>query len=256
MGVVLRSLRLDELPFQEKALCQKHEEAFTVILHEKSSPYLITSSRTARWDSEPQAPRLILEKAEEAKCRSLCMTHFAFILGKFPKMAFTHCLRMASQNWGHSSLQTVVLNVDSRYLSIAERLHEEVKQQVAYADRHSVEAPRLVEFAEAGSSYHQLELASHLLLHSYESDRAVEALKWIVLATMTKEGLAQTVSGGFEKNLLNLLMPALNNADADRAWKLASDWQERKTEKYEAGETDDMAAEYKSYLGKISFVIN
>jgi hypothetical protein len=97
MNAVLSELGLDREYFRKRA--NMHEgKKFQVILHGEEKPFFITTTKTECWDSEPDATGKILKAADAARCESLCMTHFAFVLGSFPKEAFAHCLRKAEQN--------------------------------------------------------------------------------------------------------------------------------------------------------------
>ena len=107
-----------------------HEgEKFRMISHGDEKPLVITTTKTERWDSEPSATEKILNAADAERCESLCMTHFAFILGEFPAEAFAQCLRQIEQAERMSNLQKVVVDVDERYVEMAKYIRQQVKDR-------------------------------------------------------------------------------------------------------------------------------
>jgi hypothetical protein len=55
------------------------------------------------------------------------MTHFSFILGKFPVAALTACMRAVNMAWAYSELEKIVVDVDERYFVDAMHVWRQVK---------------------------------------------------------------------------------------------------------------------------------
>ena len=114
MKAVLRAHGLDEGHFQK---CHQFHEAglFRVITHGDEFPNIITVTKTQTWNAVPNATFLVLRTVEDQHCKSLCMTHFGYILGRFPCDAFTSCMRAVNLAWTYSKLKKIVVDVDERY---------------------------------------------------------------------------------------------------------------------------------------------
>ena len=130
MNAVLSQLGLDREHFRKCAHMHAGEK-FRVISHGDEKPFVITTTKTERWDSQPDATEQILNTADAERCKSLCMTHFAFILGAFPEVAFAQCLRQVEQAKHHTQLKRVVVDVDERYVDAASAIYQQVKTQCA-----------------------------------------------------------------------------------------------------------------------------
>ena len=128
MTAVLRELGLDSRNFLAEALGGEHvDNGLKVVVHGREKPLVVTATKTERWDSAPNVTAEILNAADAAQCESLCMTHFAFILGKFPEEAFTQCMQQLEQAKNTNNLQKTVVDVDSRYLDLAMAVQQSVK---------------------------------------------------------------------------------------------------------------------------------
>lgn len=101
---------------------------FRTIGHGDEKPLIITATKTERWDSEPGATNEILTIADAEQCESLCMTHFMFILGKFPETAFEQCLRSIELPKFHTQLRKIVVDVDERCYLQAIDVHTRVRK--------------------------------------------------------------------------------------------------------------------------------
>jgi hypothetical protein len=95
---------------------------------------VITTTKTERWDSEPSATQQVIDAADAKHCESLCMTHFAFILGKFPKEAFAQCMQQIKLANYCSNLQKVVVDVDSRHFESAQAVQKQGLNRQTLAD--------------------------------------------------------------------------------------------------------------------------
>lgn len=126
MNAVLIQHRLDREYFRKCAHMHAGEK-FRVATHGDKKPVVITTTKTERWDSEPNATLEIVRAAEAAQCESLCMTHFAFILGKFPKEAFTQCMLQLEQVKNTNKLKKIVVDVDEHCIELAMTVHQSVK---------------------------------------------------------------------------------------------------------------------------------
>lgn len=128
MSAVLTQLGLDREHFRRCA--HMHEgQKFRVISHGEEKPFVITTTKTERWDGAPSATEQILTAADAERCESLCMTHFALILGEFPAEAFAQSLRQIEQAKQLTNLRKIIVDVDERYLEVAQAAHREVQTE-------------------------------------------------------------------------------------------------------------------------------
>jgi hypothetical protein len=126
MKAVLQAHGLDEDHFQK---CRRWHEGrpFRTITHGDEFPNIITSTRTVTWNEVPDAAFQVLKTVEDQYCKSLCMTHFAFILWKFPTDAFEACMIAVSMAWTHSQLQQIIVDVDERFFTNATQVLRQVQ---------------------------------------------------------------------------------------------------------------------------------
>ncbi len=130
MNAVLIQHGLDREHFRKCAHMHSGEK-FRVIAHGDEKPLVITTTKTESWDSEPSATRQIIDAADAERCESLCMTHFAFILGKFPDDAFAQCIQQIELAKHCTNLQKVILDVDSRHFESAQAVQKnEVNRKI------------------------------------------------------------------------------------------------------------------------------
>ena len=124
MNAVLSQLGLDREHFRKCANLHAGGK-FRVISHGDEKPFVITTTKTERWDSQPDATEQILNTADAERCESLCMTHFAFILGAFPEAAFTQCLQYIKQAKHLTQLKRVVVDVDEQFVDAANAIYQQ-----------------------------------------------------------------------------------------------------------------------------------
>lgn len=221
---VLRAHGIDrEHIDSSRQLEEWHNEEFRVHVHRSCSPLLLTTSRTRTWDDAPQATRKIIEIADGEGCKSLCMTHFTFIQGKFPRSAFNHCLQMAAHFEPQSRLKRIIVDVDDRHIVIANRRFVEVCAHQAYALRHRIARSFSVGSADAGSADFQGWLAAEILTKSFQEDRCIEALKWLFLAHNTRWKAGQTEPCRY-KSAFEFLTAGMCMEQIDCALDLAGKW--------------------------------
>lgn len=135
MNAVLIAYGLDRDHFRK--MSSKYEGGkFMVTAHVEMNPIVITTTKTERWDSEPTATEQILHVADCERCRSLCLTHFAFILGQFPVAAFERCLRSVELARFYSGFQKIVVDVDERYYQQALDVHSRVLSNATHGQRN------------------------------------------------------------------------------------------------------------------------
>jgi hypothetical protein len=132
MNGVLIQLGLDREHFR-KCEHMHADKEFRVILHGDEKPYLITTTKTERWDSEPSATEQILNTADAERCESLRLTHFAFILGEFPTGAFSQCLRQVEQAKHQTNLKKILVDIDDRYVEVAKAAYKKLQAEVVEA---------------------------------------------------------------------------------------------------------------------------
>ena len=129
MTAVLRELNLTTKVFGSASISNAHRtKGFRVISHGDERPLIITSSRTDRWADEPNAAYQILNTADIENCESLCMTHFAFILGRFPIEAFTQCVHQVIQAKYFTQIKATVIDVDQRHIETAQNLFQKLNR--------------------------------------------------------------------------------------------------------------------------------
>lgn len=126
MNAVLIAHRLNREHFRMRAHMHEDDQ-FRVIAHRDKKPLVITSTKTEHWDSEPSATEQIISTANAEHCESLCMTHFAFILGDFPTKAFSQCLKLIHNSGEQTHLRRVIVDVDDRYYDEALRVSQALK---------------------------------------------------------------------------------------------------------------------------------
>lgn len=141
MNAVLSHLGLDKEHFRKCAYMHASQK-FRVISHGDKKPFVITTTKTDRWGSEPNATEQILNTADAERCESLCMTHFAYILSAFPADAFMQCLSQIEQGVQFTQLKRVVLDVDERYADVANDIYRQVKLKIAEDDHRRVHGNR------------------------------------------------------------------------------------------------------------------
>lgn len=248
MSVVIRRLGFDRSYFdQGTKLKGHHQPGFKVLVHRTNQRCLITSSKTACWDDAPQATTEIIKTVVTEKCKSLCMTHFGFIPGNFPKAAFHNCLQMAVSAKEQDRLDRLVVDVDERHSDIATELFNLVQAQQSYRRRHNLPPSRYVELSEAGSSENQTWLSAELLVHSGQADRCVEALKWLVIANQIRESSVPREIWLQHKEAVNFLASAMSIEQVDAAFASAGEWLAKKIDGVD--ENLRMVPEFLCYQG-------
>lgn len=126
MLAVIRCLGRDRDHFTHPALTTSHQRRFSVMSHAfEARPVLITSSRTATWDAEPKVAAEIIRVADIERSLSLCMTHFSFLPGRFPRQAFEECVRAVMLAKHCTGMARITIDVDERHCGQAERVLRE-----------------------------------------------------------------------------------------------------------------------------------
>lgn len=120
MNAVLSTYRLDREHFRQ---CGRFHALpkFRAIGHGDGDqrPLIITTTKTVRWDDAPEATTEILTVADCERCESLRMTHFGFVLGRFPELAFKQCLLSIQKASALENLRHVILDVDEQHYDVA-----------------------------------------------------------------------------------------------------------------------------------------
>ena len=224
MWSVLRAHGFDRGLFDGiRQLEERQDEEFRVHVDRTYSPLLITTSRTCTWDDAPQATSQIINIADAEGCKSVCLTHFMFLQGKFPKSAFNHCLHVAANFEHQYQLRRIIVDVDDRHIEVANKLFVDVCTQQAYALTHRLARGRNVDAAEAGSADYQGWLAAEILTQSAQEDRCIEALKWLILAYFIRSKARQT-EALYHQSALEFLAAGMSEEQKDCAWALADNW--------------------------------
>ncbi len=128
MLAVIRALGRDRGHFTCPRLTANHRRRFVVISHGfDERPMIITSSRTVAWESEPRAASEIIRVADIERARSICLTHFSFLPGRFPALAFEQCVRAALMARYHTKIAKITIDVDVRFAKQAGRVLTEAQ---------------------------------------------------------------------------------------------------------------------------------
>ncbi len=163
MNAVLIQHGLDREYFR-KCTHMHSDGKFRVILHGDEKPLVITTTKTERWNSEPSATQRVIDAADSERCESLCMTHFAFILGNFPEEAFTQCIQQIVLATRCTNLQKVIVDVDSRHFDRAKAVQKQGLHRQTLVDTVNPKPPlQLYLILGLGSSAKEL-------IQSYKSD--------------------------------------------------------------------------------------
>ena len=132
MLAVIRALGRDSDRFTYPRLTANHRRRFVAISHEfDERPVIITSSRTAAWETEPHPAAEIIRVADIERSRSLCLTHFSFLQGRFPARAFEQCVRAALLARYHTKIARITIDVDARFAEEAQRVFREAHRPLA-----------------------------------------------------------------------------------------------------------------------------
>jgi len=135
MNSILMAYGLDREHFRKCA--RMHEgPKFRIICHgdcNDEGPQVITASKTLHWDSEPGATAEILAIADGERCESLSMTHFMFILGKFPEAAFEQCMTQVEAAKSTTNLKRIVVDVDEHHVAMARLIHRRITERAVTA---------------------------------------------------------------------------------------------------------------------------
>lgn len=129
MNAMITAHRFDHDHFQRSA--RWHEiPKFRAISHGHEKPFVITTTKYVPWaDREISPAKEIMRIANIERCESLCITHFAYIVGEFPEKYFTACVRQIIRAPNYKNLKKVVVDVDSNYASAANNLYEKIRCQ-------------------------------------------------------------------------------------------------------------------------------
>lgn len=245
MNAVLSQLGLDREHFRKCAYMHESEK-FKVISHGDEKPFVITTTKTECWNCEANAIRQIMVTADAERSESLCMTHFAFISGKFPEDAFAQCMREIAQTENYIELKKIVVDIDSRYFEEAKVVHRKVMDQKYFADSYQV-SENCMWFAERGHPDYQLDLAAELLVKNDQKDRCVHAMKWLYLAALIRP-LADEKRA--VEPVSKFLYGALSTEQLEQAQEWANEWLEKTVTAYEENPELEMLSEFKAFMDR------
>lgn len=210
MNSVLVAYGLDRDHFKSTSLEKSHHErGFCVLMHSEIRPAVITSSKTEDWGGISDASLLILKIADLENHKSLCMTHFAFVLGEFPEIAFGQCMQGVHLANHFTTLERIVVDVDEKFFdqacSISAAIQKKLDMPLPVPEFNpSVMEPKwqpknielepvtstayLHEKAETGDTESMTRLGQ---LH--RRSFPILALKWLSLAASRGSGGARTL---------------------------------------------------------------
>ena len=249
MASVSKVLGIDrDLLFGGYQRRELNDEQFHVHIHRTCSPLFLTTSKMRTWDDATHATSEITRVANAEGCRSLCMTHFMCILGKFPTAAFFHCLQMAAITEHQDHLEKVIIDVDERYIDVARNLLKKVHSQQAYMRKFNLSKGRTLGMAEAGSPDNQGILAAEVLVRSTHEDRCVEALKWLILANHIRQTTDPDKKYAQFGPALEFLHFAMEKEQVDQAYSRVENWLNQKFDDQSA--TEEFVPEFLEYMGK------
>jgi hypothetical protein len=252
MLAVLRSHCFDtEYFFRNSVLGKWHSSEFRVHVHQQYSPLLLTTTKMSTWDDAPQASSEIIKVADAEGCESLCLSHFMFLQGKFPKSALKQCLQMAASTDQLGALKRVIVDVDVRHIDAAKKLLDAVCARQAYAHRHSLLQSHNVYMAEAGSPDFQSWLAAEILCRSSRDDRCVEALKWMLLAYQSRWSESpDPKERTIRRSTYEFLASGMSSAQVDSAFDSAAQWLKERL--VDPIDLMDFVPEFRNYIAALS----
>lgn len=196
MSAVLINYGIDREKFKSETLKKYHSErGFRTMTHGDGYPNVITSSETEKWDSVSDAAFHILMTVESSFCKSLCMTHFAFVFGAFPAIAFGQFMQAVELAEHFTGLEKIIVDVDDVHLKQANAIWCDVRaalktpfpandveqENEILTENFELEpvlsTANLLERAETGDTKSMAELGQH-----YRSYAPILAIKWLRLA--------------------------------------------------------------------------
>lgn len=129
MNAVITAHSLDHEHFQKSAKWHQISK-FRAISHGSEKPFIITTTKCVPWIDRKVSPaREIMRLASIERCESLCITHFAYIEGKFPAKDFLACIRQIVEAPKLRNLRKVVIDVDSNHWDMALHLYKKIRRR-------------------------------------------------------------------------------------------------------------------------------
>ena len=205
MAAVLRSLKLDKNRFLSPGIKNAHcQRDIRCISFGEPYPNIITSAKSKSWGDDSDMTAMILHTVEDSFCKSLCFTHFGFILGKFPDAAFLYSLQTLALGDTFTTLSRIVVDVDATSYGKAQSLlkqatnldpfkSEDLDHQamiIGNLDPQTRMGPvrytsALQRKAESGDTDSMTALGQH-----YRNEVPVLSFKWLTLASNRGSQLA------------------------------------------------------------------
>lgn len=255
MNGVLIHHRIEIERFRKHTLETFHSErGFRVLAHEDIKPNVITSTKTKKWDSISDAAFEILRTVDAAgKYKSLCFTQFAYVLGKFPEIAFGQLLLAAEFAEHFGSLEEIIVDVDEKHIEQARAVWQKLKQKLSEPltddvfeeqDTRLAEDTQLdpvtstaflLERAETGDAKSMAQLGQH-----YRNIAPILALKWLTLASFRDLKIAEP--------LLAYVESKLTDEQKTIGYKLSLFWFADQIKKIEAHRESEMTPEFVAWM--------
>lgn len=257
MNAVLIQHGIERAHFSRTVLDNYHSErGYRTLVHEYVVPNVITSTEAEKWDSISDAAFEILRTVDAAgRYKSLCFTQFAYVLGKFPEIAFGQLLLAAELAEHFGSLEEVIVDVDEKHFEQAKVIWQELKQKLSEPltdDEFEVEGSTLVENtqldpvtssafllerAETGDAKSMAELGQY-----YRNLAPMLALKWLTLANFRGFKIAEP--------LLSYVESKLTDEEKTIGYKLSLFWFADQIKKIEAHRESEMTPEFVAWMKK------
>lgn len=255
MNSVLIQHGIERAHFSRTVLDNYHSErGFRTLVHEYVVPNVITSTEAEKWDSISDAAFEILRTVDAAgKYKSLCFTQFAYVLGKFPEIAFGQLLLAAEFAEHFGSLEEIIVDVDEKHIKQALAVWQQLKQKLSEPhpdDELEVESITkventqldpvtckafLLERAETGDAKSMAQLGQH-----YRKQTPILALKWLTLASYRGLKIAEP--------LLAYVKSKLTDEEKCIGYKLSLLWFADQIKKIEAHRESEMTPEFVAWM--------
>ena len=195
-------------------------------IHRESIRVIILSTPINNLEEVAKATIHILRVADAEGSESLCLTQFAFLPQAFSESDLYHCLRVAAFGPRYQRLKKICVDVDERHFESAMLMLDRIRAQQKYEEIHDIENGFNISIANAGAPDYMASLAAEILVHSRETDRCIEALKWLILVHLIRHDFGPSNEYANHQKPLEFLFSAMNSEDRDIAYQRAELWLE------------------------------
>ena len=219
-------------------------------IHRESIRLIVLSTTVNDMEEVAKATIHFLRVADAEGSESLCLTQFAFLPETFSKSDLYHCLRVAAFGQRYQRLKKICVDVDERHFESATLMLDSIRAQQNYEAIHDIENGFNISLAHAGAPDYMASLAAEILVRSRETDRCIEALKWLILAHLIRDDFGPSNEYANHQKPLEFLFAAINSEDRDIAYQRAELWLEDAFSF--PGRVDTSVPEFRDFLNRKS----